>query len=77
MLQGAAEFTYQAKSMALSAATAALTFYLLQEMTMKDTLAHVWLALIVLQLMRGLTSLVKIVDNNGRIKLLEPSASTH
>ena len=76
VLQGASEFTFQAKSMVVSASTAALAFYSLQQMNMGDTLAHIWLALIILQLMRGLTSLFKIVDRNGPIRLLEPSASS-
>ena len=75
VLQGASEFTYQAKAMALSAGTAAVAFMILQELDLADTLVNVWLALITLQLMRGLTSAVKIVDSNGPIQLFLPSSS--
>jgi len=70
VLQGASEFGYQAKTMAISAAAAALTFSLLQEFSYADTLVNVWIALIMLQLMRGITSAVKICDGNGPIQLL-------
>ena len=73
VLQGAAEFAYQAKSMALSAGTAAAMFVLLQEFGYADTLVDVWLALITLQLIRGLTSAVKILDRDGPIQLLSSS----
>jgi Na+-driven multidrug efflux pump len=72
VLQGASEFTYQAKAMALSGATAWVSFLALQEVYgSSDTLLHVWCALIMLQLMRGITSFVKIVDKDGPINLLE------
>ena len=72
VLQGASEFPYQAKSMALSGATAAIVFYVLQSSNNNnnDTLIHVWISLIVLQIMRGLTSFVKIIDREGPIQLL-------
>jgi Na+-driven multidrug efflux pump len=76
ILQGASEFAYQAKSMLVSGATAAIVFLTLQETSSSDTLIHVWIGLITLQLMRGITSLVKIVDKEGPINLLggsEPS----
>ena len=73
ILQGASEFTFQAKSMALSAGTAALTFAFLESIDVADTLVNVWAALIILQLMRGITSAVKIVEEDGPIKLLGPS----
>lgn len=76
VLQGAAEFAYQAKTMALSAATAAATFILLQEFGYADTLVDVWLALITLQIMRGLTSAIKIMDRDGPIRLLSSSSSS-
>jgi putative MATE family efflux protein len=76
ILQGASEFTYQAKSMFLSAGTAAIAFVLLQELDSTDTLVDIWIALITLQLMRGLTSAVKIVDNQGPIRLLSSSTSS-
>jgi putative MATE family efflux protein len=70
VLQGASEFPFQAKAMALSASVA-LTFYVaIQNGGSHDTLAHVWMALIVLQVMRGLTSLLKLVDKDGPINLL-------
>ena len=69
VLQGASEFPFQAKSMALSGATAAVTFYALQSTNSADTMVHVWIALLALQLMRGLTSLVKLFDPAGPIKL--------
>jgi putative MATE family efflux protein len=77
VLQGAAEFAFQAKSMALSGATAAITFYALQAAggTTEDTLPHIWLALIALQFMRGLTSFVKLVDSNGPIRLFRAASS--
>jgi putative MATE family efflux protein len=74
ILQGASEFTFQAKSMALSGATGALSFVLLQKFGTGDTLAHIWTALIMLQAMRGLTSAVKILDKEGPIKLFESTA---
>lgn len=74
VLQGASEFTYQAKSMVISGATAAAVFVALQGASSSDTLIHVWTALISLQVMRGLTSAVKIIDNDGPIKLLGGSA---
>lgn len=72
VIQGAAEFPYQAKAMAISGVTAVGTFVALETMgsANADTLVHVWSALIALQLMRGLTSLWKLVDANGPINLL-------
>ncbi len=74
ILQGASEFAYQSKTMALSAVTSAVTFFALQKFGHADTLVDVWLALITLQLMRGLTSAVKILDKDGPIRLLSPSS---
>jgi Na+-driven multidrug efflux pump len=71
ILQGASEFSFQAKIMALSGATGMLLFVLLQKFLTGDTLAHFWIALIMLQAMRGLASAVKILDKEGPIKLLE------
>jgi MATE family multidrug resistance protein len=72
VLQGASEFAYQAKAMALSGATAWISFIVLQEVYgTTETLLHVWIALIVLQFMRGITSFVKIVEKDGPIDLLE------
>ena len=79
VLQGAEEFSYQAKAMALSVATAFSTFAMLEYTTFgqdiilggtSDTLINVWYGLIMLQTTRGLTSLVKIVAPEGPINLL-------
>jgi putative MATE family efflux protein len=72
VLQGVSEFAYQAKAMALSGAIAWISFIILQEVYgTTDTLLHVWIALIVLQFMRGITSFVKIVEKDGPIDLLK------
>ena len=71
ILQGASEFEFQAKSMALSGATAAIAFGLMQSIDAADTHVNVWLTLIVLQVMRGITSAVKIIDKEGPIDLLQ------
>lgn len=76
ILQGASEFTYQAKSMLVSVATAGIVFFALQETSSSDTLVHVWLGLITLQLMRGITSLLKIIDKEGPIQLLGGSEAS-
>ncbi len=70
VIQGASEFTFQAKAMALSGLTAVSTFVWL-EMGNADvaTLVHVWTALIALQSMRGLTSLWKLAQKDGTINL--------
>ncbi|GAX24369.1 hypothetical protein FisN_4Lh494 [Fistulifera solaris] len=70
VLQGASEFTFQAKAMALSGLTALSTFAWL-EMGNADvaTLVHVWTALIALQSMRGLTSLWKVAQKDGPINI--------
>jgi putative MATE family efflux protein len=74
VLQGASEFPYQAKSMALSGLVGSIIFVGLQSTGKVDNLFGVWTALIGLQMMRGITSAVKIVDENGPINLLaEPS----
>lgn len=71
VLQGASEFPYQAKAMVLSGLTGVSTFVALQAMGPSDeTLLHVWIALIVLQIMRGLTSSYKIVQADGPINIL-------
>jgi Na+-driven multidrug efflux pump len=83
VLQGASEFTFQAKSMVLSASIAIASFFGLQYLHSggeaaaeavdtvhsSDTLIHVWYALIILQIMRGLTSLWKMVQPQGPIDL--------
>lgn len=70
IIQGASEFPFQAKAMALSGLTAVSTFICL-EMGNADvaTLVHVWTALIALQSMRGLTSLWKVAQKDGPINL--------
>lgn len=71
VLQGASEFPFQAKSMALSGAAAVSTFIFLEYSGQNvDTLVHIWTALIALQAVRGLTSLWKILDKEGPINLL-------
>ncbi len=75
VLQGAEEFAYQAKSMALSVLTAFSVFAALEYTPLliiesNDTLVNVWLGLIALQAMRALTSLVKLIEQQGPINLL-------
>lgn len=76
VLQGAEEFQYQAKSMALSVVSAFAMFTLLEytsfghDISGSDTLVNVWYGLITLQAMRGVTSLVKLVEAPGPINLL-------
>ncbi|OEU21900.1 MATE efflux family protein [Fragilariopsis cylindrus CCMP1102] len=71
VLQGASEFPYQAKSMLISGFVTAIFFWTLQTTgdSDKSLLFNIWAALICLQLMRGITSAVKIFDRNGPIKL--------
>lgn len=78
VLQGAEEFPYQAKSMALSVLTSVGIFAMLEYTALGegsvlagngDTLVHVWYGLIGLQSMRGLTSFVKLVDEKGPIDI--------
>lgn len=71
ILQGANEFPFQAKAMALSGLSAVSTFVVLDMAAPNvDTLVHIWTALIALQAMRGMTSLYKLVDRSGPINLL-------
>lgn len=79
VLQGAEEFSYQAKSMALSVISAFAVFTVLEYTTFgqeiilggeNDTLVNVWYGLIALQAMRGITSLFKLVEAPGPINLL-------
>lgn len=81
VLQGAGEFGYQAKSMALSVICAFSTFAVLeytafgQDIVLRgnnDSLVNVWYGLITLQFMRGVTSLAKLVDEKGPINLTGP-----
>jgi putative MATE family efflux protein len=72
VLQGASEFKYQAKSMALSGIIASVGFWVLQWTEQSESLlSNVWLSLIMLQIMRGVTSAVRILDDDGPIKLLK------
>lgn len=71
VLQGASEFPYQARAMLMSGVTAVVTYVGLEYwQDDADRLVHVWSALIALQVMRGLTSLWKLVDEKGPINLL-------
>ena len=70
VLQGASEFPYQAKSMVLSGLVGSAIFLGLQSTGQFDNLLGIWVALIGLQAMRGITSAIKIVDDNGPIRLL-------
>ena len=77
VLQGASEFTYQAKTMWISVGIATLSFFTFQYNNISqmqilfgsNTLEHVWESMIVLQLCRGITSYIKIRDKRGPIKL--------
>lgn len=70
VLQGASEFPFQAKAMAVSGATAVGTFLLLEATNYQTgALVSVWSGLIALQAMRGVTSLWKLADTNGPIRL--------
>lgn len=65
ILQGASQFAYQAKGMLLSVATAIASFLALQLIIpagQESTLIHVWQAFVILQIMRLLTSVVKLVQ---------------
>lgn len=76
VLQGASVFAYQAKSMVISVLVAFVTFFCLgyfgkqdQGSESESTLIYVWYSLLVLQLMRGLTSLWKLAESSGPIDL--------
>ena len=76
VLQGASVFAYQAKSMVLSVLVAFVCFFCLgyfgkqqQGTDSESTLIYVWYSLLVLQLMRGLTSLWKLAETTGPIDL--------
>ncbi len=73
VIQGASLFAYQAKTMVLSAVVAVASFVSLQVVANdpSTTLQHVWYGLIILQVMRGLTSLWKLVDTEGPIDLFQ------
>lgn len=68
VLQGASEFAYQARAMVLSVVVALGGFWALERYDGGNgTLVHVWTALVLLQLMRGATSLWKLADADGPI----------
>lgn len=70
ILQGAAEFPFQAKAMTISGVTAVGTFLFLEATDYQiETLISVWSGLIALQVMRGVTSFWKLADPNGPIRL--------
>lgn len=80
VLQGASEFKYQAQTMILSVSIAIASFFTLEYNTNTITtdhltLLHVWYALLILQLMRGITSAYKLFDTNGPIQLLSTTPS--
>lgn len=75
VLQGASAFSYQAKSMVLSASVAIGSFFTLQyfdgtDVAASTTLIHVWYSLVILQLMRGITSIWKLLQVDGPVDLL-------
>lgn len=71
ILQGASEFQFQARAMLLSGLIAAATYLVLNiQYGCENNLLHVWLALLTLQGMRGLTSAWKIIQQEGPVDLL-------
>ena len=75
VLQGVSAFSYQAKSMVLSASVAIGSFFTLQyfdgtDVAASTTLIHVWYSLVILQLMRGITSIWKLLQVDGPVDLL-------
>ena len=77
VVEGASEFTFQAQSMALSVGVTSIVFFTLQAMGYSDgdTLVQVWTALIVLQLMRGVTASWKIAQKDGPIEILSSATN--
>ena len=73
VIEGASEFTFQAQSMVVSVFVTVGVFLTLQGMGYGegDSLVQVWTALIVLQLMRGITASWKIVQKEGPIEILK------
>ncbi len=77
VLQGACFFAYQATTMVLSVLVAFVSFFCLGHFgESQNTLVFVWYSLLVLQLMRGITSLWKLVDPNGPIDLFHRHSRT-
>lgn len=71
VIQGASEFEFQAKTMILSASVAITSFFVFHYFGHKpDSLNYIWYSLVILQLMRGITSLNKLIDDAGPIDLL-------
>jgi putative MATE family efflux protein len=77
ILQGASEFAYQARSMALSCATGAACFWFFESgsESHQDILIHIWLGMVGLQAMRGLTSAWKVFEAEGPIDLAARSGA--
>jgi len=80
VLQGASVFAYQAKTMVLSVLVAFASFFCLGSFLggaeSESTLVFVWYSLLVLQLMRGITSLWKLLESNGPIDLFHRRSTT-
>ncbi|CAB9499622.1 Protein DETOXIFICATION [Seminavis robusta] len=78
VIEGAAEFTFQAQSMFVSVAAALAVYMSLMGMDYSngDTLVQVWTALIVLQLFRGITASWKIAQKAGPIDILTAGTSS-
>ena len=77
VLQGASVFAYQAKTMVLSVCVAFASFFCLEYFgESQSTLVFAWYSLLVLQLMRGITSLWKLVEPNGPIDLFHRHSRT-
>ena len=74
IMQGASEFTYEAKSMFVSV-LAAVGCFLLLDASGADRLSNVWLSLTSLMFMRGLTASYKICQPDGPINLLSLRSS--
>lgn len=75
VLQGASAFSYQAKSMITSVSVAFASFLCFQHFASNGSesgsnLIFVWYSLVILQLMRGVTSLWKLLEPNGPIDAL-------
>jgi len=72
IIEGAAEFVFQAQSMVVSVVTAWGLFLVLRTTGYGDgdVLVQVWTLLIILQLMRGITASWKIAKKDGPINIL-------
>jgi putative MATE family efflux protein len=78
VMEGAAEFTFQAQSMVISVAIALFLYLTLQGMEYShgDILVQVWTALISLQFVRGITASWKLAQKDGPIDILATTTST-